>query len=149
VVQHAHETARWSHRDIKPETSVNRAGSQIKVIDMGLARLCHDEETSDEEYEKGHSWARPIHRPEQALDSLSGDPSADISTLGCTFYFCRHGHTPFTEGRVAQKLAWHQTRAPTPIRPLRARGAEGLAAPAPHRTWLLALCSLQRRFHGG
>src|SRR5439155_5308655 len=35
------------------------------------------------------------------------------------FYFCLTGKTPFSEGTVAQKLIWHQTRQPKPIRTVR------------------------------
>lgn len=53
--------------------------------------------------------------PEQALDSHGVDARADIYSLGCTFYFLLTGHPPFTEGTLAQRLMWHQTRAPAPI----------------------------------
>src|SRR5262249_36401315 len=35
------------------------------------------------------------------------------------FYFCLTGKTPFSEGTVAQKLIWHQTRQPKLIRSIR------------------------------
>src|SRR5262249_16936110 len=56
--------------------------------------------------------------PEQALDSHGVDIRADIYSLGATFYFVLTGRTPFGEGTVAQKLIWHQTRAPKQIRSL-------------------------------
>src|SRR5262249_43809554 len=43
-------------------------------------------------------------------------------------YFCLTGRTPFSEGTVAQKLIWHQTRQPKPIRTLRTDVPEGLTA---------------------
>src|SRR5262249_43443151 len=56
--------------------------------------------------------------PEQALDSHGADIRADIYSLGATLYFCLTGRTPFNEGTVAQKLIWHQTRQPKPIKSL-------------------------------
>ncbi|HEV3116013.1 MAG TPA: hypothetical protein VGY58_03100, partial [Gemmataceae bacterium] len=54
-----------------------------------------------------------------ALDSHGVDIRADIYSMGATYYFCLTGKTPFSEGTVAQKLIWHQTRQPKPIRSLR------------------------------
>jgi hypothetical protein len=56
------------------------------------------------------------------------DIRADIYSLGATFYFCLTGRTPFSEGTVAQKLIWHQTRQPKPLRALRPDVPEALAA---------------------
>src|SRR5439155_26269507 len=66
--------------------------------------------------------------PEQALDSHGVDIRADIYSLGATFYFCLSGKTPFSEGTVAQKLIWHQTRQPKSIRTIRPEVPEGVAA---------------------
>src|SRR5207248_2822145 len=56
------------------------------------------------------------------------DIRADIYSLGGTFYFCLTGRAPFPEGKVAQKLIWHQVRQPTPVQSLRSDVPEGLAA---------------------
>src|SRR5262249_1037141 len=65
--------------------------------------------------------------PEQALDSHGVDIRADIYSLGATFYFCLTGSTLFSQGTVAQKLIWHQTRKPKPIRACRPEVPQGLA----------------------
>jgi hypothetical protein len=56
------------------------------------------------------------------------DIRADIYSLGATFYFMLTGKAPFAEGSVAQKLMWHQTRQPKPVRLLRPVVPEGVAA---------------------
>src|SRR5262249_52784002 len=66
--------------------------------------------------------------PEQALDSHGVDIRADIYSLGATFYYCLTGRTPFAEGTVAQKLIWHQTRQPKPIRSFRPEVPEEMVA---------------------
>src|SRR5262249_16615037 len=66
--------------------------------------------------------------PEQALDSHSVDIRADVYSLGGTFYYCLTGRTPFSEGTVAQKLIWHQTRQPKAITTLRSDVPEGVLA---------------------
>src|SRR5262249_35064902 len=55
----------------------------------------------------------------QALDSHTVDIRADIYSLGATFYYLLTGSAPFPEGSVAQKLIWHQSRTPRPIKALR------------------------------
>jgi serine/threonine protein kinase len=112
-LQHAHEAAGLVHRDIKPgNILVDRTGA-VKVLDMGLARFFHDEEdVLTKKYDENVLGTADYLAPEQALDSHAVDIRADIYSLGATFYFCLTGKTPFSEGTVAQKLIWHQTRAP-------------------------------------
>ena len=96
---------------------------------MGLARFFHDEEDIlTKKYDENVLGTADYLAPEQALDSHGVDIRADIYSLGATFYFCLTGRTPFTEGTVAQKLIWHQTRQPKPIRQARPEVPEALAA---------------------
>ncbi len=119
-LQHAHEKAALVHRDIKPgNILVDRSGI-VKILDMGLARFFHDEEDMlTKKYDENVLGTADYLAPEQALDSHAVDIRADIYSLGATFYFCLTGRTPFSEGTVAQKLIWHQTRQPKPIRSFR------------------------------
>src|SRR4051812_121855 len=66
--------------------------------------------------------------PEQAIDSHTVDIRADIYSLGATFYYLLTGSQPFPEGSVAQKLIWHQSREPKPVRELRPEVPEEVAA---------------------
>jgi serine/threonine protein kinase len=128
-LQHAHDFAGLVHRDIKPgNILVDRYGA-VKVLDMGLARFFHDEEDIlTKKYDENVLGTADYLAPEQALDSHSVDIRADIYSLGATFYFCLTGRTPFSEGTVAQKLIWHQTRQPKPVRATHPDVPEELAA---------------------
>jgi serine/threonine protein kinase len=128
-LQHAHEAAGLVHRDIKPgNILVDRSGT-VKVLDMGLARFFHDEEdVLTKKYDENVLGTADYLAPEQALDSHAVDIRADIYSLGATFYFCLTGKAPFSEGTVAQKLIWHQTRQPRPIRSVRPDVPEALVA---------------------
>jgi serine/threonine protein kinase len=127
-LQHAHE-AGLVHRDIKPgNLLVDRSGT-LKVLDMGLARFFHDEEDIlTKKYDESVLGTADYLAPEQALDSHSVDIRADIYSLGATFYFCLTASPPFNEGTVAQKLIWHQTRQPKPVKQLRADAPDGVVA---------------------
>src|ERR1700730_5388367 len=125
---HAHERD-LIHRDIKPgNLLVDRLGT-VKVLDMGLARFFNDEEDIlTKKYDESVLGTADYLAPEQAQDSHDVDVRADIYSLGGTFYFLVTGRTPFGEGSVAQKLIWHQSRQPKPIRSLRPEVPEELAA---------------------
>jgi serine/threonine protein kinase len=128
-LNHAHQTAGLVHRDIKPGNILVDRQGVVKVLDMGLARFFHDEEeVLTKKYDENVLGTADYLAPEQALDSHAVDIRADIYSLGATFYFCLTGNTPFNEGTVAQKLIWHQTRQPKPIRSLRPEVSEALAA---------------------
>src|SRR5260370_2315097 len=128
-LQHAHQTAGLVHRDVKPgNILVDRSGI-VKVLDMGLARFFHDEDdVLTKKYDESVLGTADYLAPEQALDSHGGDIRADIYSLVATVYFLLTGVTPFSEGTVAQKLIWHQTRQPKPVRTTRPEGSAELAA---------------------
>jgi serine/threonine protein kinase len=128
-LQHAHETAGLVHRDIKPGNILVDRNGIVKVLDMGLARFFHDEDDIlTKKYDENVLGTADYLAPEQALDSHSVDIRADIYSLGATFYFCLTGKTPFAEGTVAQKLIWHQTRQPKPLKTFRADIPDGVSA---------------------
>src|SRR5262245_31562817 len=115
-LQHAFDMAGVLHRDIKPgNILIDRSGT-VKILDMGLARFSHDEEDLlTKKYDENVLGTADYLAPEQALDSHNVTIRADIYSLGATFYFMLTGNPPFTEGSVAQKLIWHQSKEPKPI----------------------------------
>jgi serine/threonine protein kinase len=119
-LQHAHEAAGLVHRDIKPGNIIVDRSGTVKVLDLGLARFFYDEEDLlTKKYDENVLGTADYLAPEQALDSHSVDIRGDIYSLGGTFYFCLTGVAPFSEGTVAQKLIWHQSRQPKPIQAFR------------------------------
>jgi eukaryotic-like serine/threonine-protein kinase len=118
-LQHAH-AAGLIHRDIKPgNILVDRQGI-VKILDLGLARFFNDDQDMlTKQYDETVLGTADYLAPEQAIDSHTVDGRADIYSLGATFYFLLTGGPPFAEGSVAQKLLWHQTRTPKPIREVR------------------------------
>jgi serine/threonine protein kinase len=114
-LQHAHE-AGLVHRDIKPGNLLVARDGTVKILDMGLARFFHDEEDMlTKKYDESVLGTADYLAPEQAIDSHGVDIRADIYSLGATVYFILTGQPPFSEGTVAQKLIWHQTRQPKPV----------------------------------
>jgi hypothetical protein len=125
---HAH-AAGIVHRDVKPgNILVNRQGV-VKILDMGLARLFRNpQDNLTALHESGYVMGTVDYlAPEQGLDS-DVDVRADLYSLGATFYFLLAGQAPFADGTLNQKLIWHQTRVPPPVRSLRPEVPAGLEA---------------------
>jgi len=107
-------------------TRLSMGWGQVKVLDMGLARLVDslDEESPQHEQtpltRAGALLGTPdFIAPEQARDARNVDIRADIYSLGCTFYYVLTGKPPFPGGTDVQKLIRHQTEKPYSIDELR------------------------------
>ncbi len=128
-LHHAHEMG-LVHRDIKPANILVDRTGVVKILDMGLARFFHPDEDDNltKKFDESVLGTADYLAPEQAIDSSSVDIRADIYGLGGTFYYMLTGFPPFPEGSVAQKLLWHQTKAPKAVRAYRPEVPEGVAA---------------------
>jgi serine/threonine-protein kinase len=131
-LQHAHEH-NLVHRDIKPSNlllvlpeserdakSINFSRAQVKILDLGLARI-NSEENIDASLtrDRGVMGTPDYISPEQARDPRSADIRSDLYSLGCTFYYLLAGHPPFPNGTSLEKVMCHQLERPRAITQLR------------------------------
>ncbi len=118
------------HRDIKPGNVLIDRHGMARILDMGLARFYKDQtDLLTVKYDdKVVLGTADYVAPEQVANSHAVDVRADIYALGASLYFLLAGHPPFPTGTVSQKLLWHRTKEPTPIRQVRPDVPEGLAA---------------------
>jgi serine/threonine protein kinase len=118
------------HRDIKPANILLDCNGVIRVLDLGLALFFSDREDplTLKFDNKPVLGTADYVAPEQALDSHEVDSRADIYSLGATFHFLLAGQPLFPKGQIAQKLIWHQTLQPEPLRHLRPEVPAELAA---------------------
>ena len=121
---HIHERG-LIHRDIKPSNlfvvrpSDDRLPGQVKILDLGLARLqrpIDGEGTGAVTGDVVTIGTLDYMPPEQALDFHHVDIRGDVYSLGCTFHYALSGAPPFPDGTVAQKLMRHQQVEPPPLR---------------------------------
>jgi serine/threonine protein kinase len=130
-LEHARERG-LIHRDIKPSNLLVTPDGQVKLLDLGLARVCAaDEETPSSAplTQDGAVMGTPDYMaPEQAEDSRKVDIRADIYSLGCTFYHILTGRAPYPGGSVMEKLIKHRLEEPRPLESLRTDLPEELVA---------------------
>jgi WD40 repeat protein/serine/threonine protein kinase len=113
-LQHAYEHG-LVHRDIKPSNLMLTPAGQVKLLDMGLARLCGERPAQEELTGTGAMMGTADYMaPEQVSDSHSADHRADLYSLGCTLYKLLTGHVPFSGNKYSstfQKLKAHVEEA--------------------------------------
>ncbi len=106
------------HRDIKPSNLMLTPRGEVKILDLGLARLHRERGGSDEMTGTGQTMGTADYMaPEQASDSHAADIRADIYSLGCTLFKLLSGRAPFEgpdyRGTFDKMTAHVQTPAPS------------------------------------
>jgi serine/threonine protein kinase len=82
------------HRDIKPENVILTRQGEVKLADLGLARLTDDEKWGLSE--AGMAIGTPYYiSPEQVRGQTNIDIRADIYSLGATLYHMVTGRVPY------------------------------------------------------
>ncbi|MEL6104460.1 MAG: protein kinase [Planctomycetota bacterium] len=88
------------HRDVKPSNIMVSRDGEVKLLDLGLARLSEADERSVDLTATGQAIGTADYvAPEQVTDGRSVDRRADIYSLGCTLFKLLTGHAPFADER--------------------------------------------------
>ena len=84
-----------THRDIKPSNIMIDRSGQVKILDLGLAKLRSSD--ASQLTVSGEVMGTPdFMAPEQWEDSSAADCRTDIYSLGCTLYALLAGKPPFS-----------------------------------------------------
>lgn len=102
AVEQAHQS-KVLHRDLKPHNILLDTDGQPKVTDFGLAKL---QQSDAEMTATGQVLGTPAYMPpEQAAGKMHEvGVSADVYSLGASFYFTLTGRPPFQSANVTDTL---------------------------------------------
>jgi serine/threonine protein kinase len=92
ALEHA-EKLSLVHRDVKPDNIMITRDRQVKLLDLGLAKVRSGEDVGST---KGMAVGTPNYiSPEQAMGRQDIDTRSDIYSLGVTLYFTLTSRVPF------------------------------------------------------
>jgi serine/threonine protein kinase len=130
-LQHVHEHG-LVHRDLKPSNLMLTWAGQVKLLDLGLARLYSADPNSEELTHSGQVLGTADYMaPEQARDTRIIDIRSDLYSLGCTLFKLLTGSAPFSGPEyptLYQKLIAHAEIPAPRIRQHRPQVPESLEA---------------------
>lgn len=102
------------HRDIKPANILIDDQGDLKILDMGLARLQENEDIlgsgGETELTTSQFFMGTIDymAPEQARNTKHADHRSDIYSLGCTLYFLLTAKPVFGGGTTVERILAHK-----------------------------------------
>lgn len=119
------------HRDVKPSNIMLSHSGEVKLLDLGLARLQYGDGEVAEFTATGQTMGTADYiSPEQVKDSRTVDIRSDIYSLGATLFKLLVGRAPFADEKHSTafaKMTAHVSMVPARVRSLRSEVPEELS----------------------
>ncbi len=126
-LQHAHERG-LAHRDFKPQNLMLSKTGQVKILDFGLSKLAASSASRGGMTSQGVILGTPEYMaPEQARDTSTAGPLADVYALGATLFYLLTGQPPFTGTTAIDIVVKQLNDVPPRVTDLRPDVPAGLA----------------------
>lgn len=110
------------HRDIKPSNVLLDDAGDVKLLDVGLAKISAPGLSDDVDSELTTTGiimgTVDYMAPEQAQNTRLADERSDIYGVGCTLYFLLTGSPPFSQGTAMERLLAHREQPVPDLRDL-------------------------------
>lgn len=104
------------HRDIKPGNILLTSSGEVKLGDLGLAKIIDPEHAAAPGTVSGTAMGTPKYMsPEQFASASRVDHRADIYSLGATLYHMLSGSAPFQGESTYEILKQVEEIAPAPL----------------------------------
>jgi len=99
------------HRDLKPENILITDDHEIRIMDLGIAKL---QEASLELTKEGQFAGSLLYAAPEQFTRQSVGPAADLYSLGVLLYELATGQHPFRSDDVSSVIQAHLTEVPPP-----------------------------------
>ena len=114
ALQYVHEQS-FVHRDVKPSNIMLSRAGEVKLLDLGLARLQYGDPDHAEITATGQAMGTADYiAPEQVTDSRQVDIRSDLYALGCTLMKLLTGTAPFADEAHLTPFAKMSAHVSTP-----------------------------------